>query len=205
MDIQQIALLLISLVFSAGVLVQIITNAKNKRAEFLSFELAVLLLLPYIPWSISALLAGDMFLLGIMVLNGSVSMYLGAQYFIYEWHMRKLDISEKFALALIVIGLLMMIGIALTGNILLALQVAASIFTFSMIVYGLLAKMYRIFYKGENLQGLNITTLVVTSLLYAFMALHGYTTANWWLFGAYMFGLIVAIAATIFRTRELTK
>ncbi|GAB4193703.1 MAG: hypothetical protein Tsb002_24410 [Wenzhouxiangellaceae bacterium] len=191
-----------------GLLAQCVTNFKSKRAEFLSFPIALFLLLPYPAWIALGIFRDDWPLILMMVLLGVPNFILSMQFFVYEWQRKpapRLALEDHVALLLTAGGLLTIVWALYTRSAAEAAGLGGVYFTSCLMIYSYLVKVWRVYRGHQNLDGLRWVVLITLSIQYGFMILYGQNSGIWLLklgYGIAEISVFIAMAYKLANQRS---
>lgn len=185
-----------------GLYAQCLASYRTKRAEFLSFPIALFVLLPYPAWAAVAFLRDDSILLLIMALVGVPNLILSIQYFTYEWPRikpPKLAPEDKLAIALSLLGGFIVVFYLIAGEPLRAAELGGVFFTSCLMLYSYLVKIWRVSRGQQNINGLKWAVLITLAVQYAVMIMYGRSSGIWLLQVGYVVAEASCIAAIIYK------
>jgi len=189
---------------ACGLSLQCWSSYQSKRAEYLSFPMAIFLLLPYPVWALVGWLRDDVLLWLMMALVGVPNIVLSLQYFRYEWprlSTPRFASEDKIALLLIGLGLLMALVINQFGTLEQAAAAMGAWFTSCLMVYSYLVKIWRVLSGTQTIDGLRWLVLWIVALQYVAMIYHGGNTGIPLLQLGYGFALFSVLLAMAYKFR----
>lgn len=183
---------------AVGLTIQCFSSYREKRAEYLSFPIALFILLPYPLWAVAGVMRDDPILLLIMAILGVPNLALSAQYFAYEWPRLttpKLAAEDQLAITLALVGAGLAFYFLVTGTPLKAAEVGGAYFTSCLMMYSYLAKIWRVYLGQQNINGLKWAVLLTLSVQYGVMILYAVQSDNLLLQVGYMMAEASCLAA----------
>lgn len=187
---------------AVGLSLQAVTSFKEKRAEFMSFPIAFLVLLPYPCWMFAGVLRDDSTLLLIMFLLGVPNVALSIQYFAYEWPLLKsprLQPEDKISLGLGLIGSFLIGYFAWQSTTLYAAEIGGMFFTSCLMMYSYLVKIWRVYQGKQNVNGLKWAVLITLAVQYAVMIMYGQQSGNVFLQLGYLVAEVCCISGIVYK------